>query len=89
MSFLPSQEYTSMAGMPTRIRNLIHGFNKIDNDHYEVLSIDRDLSIWQSMNSHQGSQKTKDKGVIQAIESHPILFLLKRIMLIMAEWKLK
>jgi len=64
--FLAESGILPMAGMPTRIRNLIHGLKKIDNDNYEVLSIDRDLSM-AIYEFAPGSQKTKDKGVVQAI----------------------
>lgn len=57
-----------MGGMPTRIRNLIHGFKKSNDENggYEVQSIDRDLGI-AIYEFAPGAQKTKDKGVIQAI----------------------
>lgn len=57
-----------MGGMPTRIRNLIHGFRKSkdENGGYDVQSIDRDLGI-AIYEFAPGAQKTKDKGVIQAI----------------------
>ncbi len=68
--FLAESGILPMAGMPTRIRNLFHGFNKIDKDHYEVLSIDRDLSM-AIYEFAPGAQKTKDKGVVQAIGITP------------------
>ena len=68
--FLAESGILPMAGMPTRIRNLIHGFKKIDNENYEVLSINRDLSM-AIYEFAPGAQKTKDKGVIQAIGITP------------------
>lgn len=64
-----------MAGMPTRIRNLIHGFKPIKGDNnsnegYEALSVDRDLSM-AIYEFAPGAQKTKDKGVVQAIGFTP------------------
>jgi hypothetical protein len=61
-----------MAGMPTRIRNLIHGFKKSNDESggYEVQSVDRDLGI-AIYEFAPGAQKTKDKGVIQAIGFTP------------------
>ncbi|PCH70318.1 MAG: hypothetical protein COC06_05380 [Bacteroidales bacterium] len=61
-----------MAGMPTRIRNLIHGFKRIKGEDkgYEPLSIDRDLGM-AIYEFAPGSQKTKDKGVYQAIGFTP------------------
>lgn len=61
-----------MGGMPTRIRNLIHGFKKSNdgNEGFDTQSIDRDLgtAIYEFA---PGAQKTKDKGVIQAIGFSP------------------
>ncbi|MBK6699248.1 MAG: hypothetical protein IPG55_04975 [Saprospiraceae bacterium] len=61
-----------MGGMPTRIRNLIHGFKKSNdgNEGYDTQSIDRDLgtAIYEFA---PGAQKTKDKGVIHAIGFSP------------------
>jgi len=64
-----------MAGMPTRIRNLIHGFKPMKGENskierYECLSIDRDLGM-AIYEFAPGSQKTKDKGVVQAIGFTP------------------
>jgi len=64
-----------MAGMPTRIRNLIHGFKPMKGENskiegYESLSIDRDLGM-AIYEFAPGSQKTKDKGVVQAIGFTP------------------
>ncbi|MDD4411796.1 MAG: DEAD/DEAH box helicase [Bacilli bacterium] len=58
-----------MAGMPTRIKNLIHGI-KSGEDYYEVLSVDRDLEM-AIYEFAPGAQKTKDKGVIQSIGFTP------------------
>lgn len=71
--FLAEAGILPMAGMPTRIRNLIHGFKQQDkgkNSDYETLSIDRDLSM-AIYEFAPGAQKTKDKGVIQAIGFTP------------------
>ncbi|KAA6340974.1 ATP-dependent RNA helicase SrmB [termite gut metagenome] len=61
-----------MGGMPTRIRKLIHGFRKSNDENggYDVQSIDRDLGI-AIYEFAPGAQKTKDKGVIQAIGFTP------------------
>lgn len=61
-----------MGGMPTRIKNLIHGFKKSNDENggYDVQSIDRDLGI-AIYEFAPGAQKTKDKGVIQAIGFTP------------------
>lgn len=64
-----------MAGMPTRIKNLIHGFKPVRGENnslegYETLSIDRDLGM-AIYEFAPGSQKTKDKGVVQAIGFTP------------------
>ncbi|HBT86177.1 MAG TPA: hypothetical protein DEB12_09790 [Porphyromonadaceae bacterium] len=61
-----------MGGMPTRIKNLIHGFKKSndENSGYTVQSIDRDLGI-AIYEFAPGTQKTKDKGVIQSIGFTP------------------
>ncbi|NLZ72553.1 MAG: hypothetical protein GX905_01860, partial [Bacteroidales bacterium] len=55
-----------MVGMPTRIKNLIHGFKKEANNEYVAQSIDRDINI-AIYEFAPGAQKTKDKGVFQAI----------------------
>lgn len=64
-----------MAGMPTRIRNLIHGFKPIKGENnsiegFDALSVDRDLSM-AIYEFAPGAQKTKDKGVVQAIGFTP------------------
>jgi len=64
-----------MGGMPTRIRNLIHGFKPVKGDNnqiagYEAQKIDRDLGI-AIYEFAPGAQKTKDKGIIQAIGFTP------------------
>jgi hypothetical protein len=64
-----------MGGMPTRIRNLIHGFKPIKDERnqtegFETLKINRDLGI-AIYEFAPGAQKTKDKGVIQAIGFTP------------------
>jgi len=65
-----------MAGMPTRIRNLIHGFKPISENNqtkgYEVLSINRDIGI-AIYEFAPGAQKTKDKGVIQSVGFTPYI----------------
>lgn len=61
-----------MGGMPTRIKNLIHGFKKSNDENggYDVQNIDRDLGI-AIYEFAPGAQKTKDKGVIQSIGFTP------------------
>jgi len=73
--FLAEAGILPMAGMPTRIRNLIHSFKPIIGENnqkegYETLSIDRDLGM-AIYEFAPGSQKTKDKGVVQAIGFTP------------------
>lgn len=69
--FLAEAGILPMSGMPTRIRNLIHGFKELsDNKGYETLSVDRGLGM-AIYEFAPGSQKTKDKGVIQAIGFTP------------------
>ena len=72
-----------MAGMPTRIRNLIHGFRPMKGESnkaegYESLSIDRDLGM-AIYEFAPGSQKTKDKGVVQAIGFTPDIKSIEKI----------
>jgi ATP-dependent helicase YprA (DUF1998 family) len=73
--FLAENGILPMQGMPTRIRNLIHGFKKITGagnniEGYEATTIDRDLGI-AIYDFAPGSQKTKDKGVVQSIGFTP------------------
>ena len=72
--FLAENGILPLQGMPTRIRNLIHGFKKITEGNsiegYEATTIDRDLGI-AIYDFAPGSQKTKDKGVVQAIGFTP------------------
>lgn len=72
--FLAENGILPLQGMPTRIRNLIHGFKKITEGNtiegYEATTIDRDLGI-AIYDFAPGSQKTKDKGVLQAIGFTP------------------
>lgn len=72
--FLAENGILPLQGMPTRIRNLIHGFKKITVGNtiegYEATTIDRDLGI-AIYEFAPGSQKTKDKGVVQAIGFTP------------------
>ncbi len=73
--FLAESGILPMAGMPTRIRNLIHGFRPVmgrnnQKESYDTLSIDRDLGM-AIYEFAPGAQKTKDKGVIQAIGLTP------------------
>lgn len=72
--FLAENGILPLQGMPTRIRNLIHGFKKIaegnTTEGYEATTIDRDLGI-AIYDFAPGSQKTKDKGVVQSIGFTP------------------
>jgi DEAD/DEAH box helicase domain-containing protein len=72
--FLAENGILPLQGMPTRIRNLIHGFKKITEvntiEGYEATTIDRDLGI-AIYDFAPGSQKTKDKGVVQSIGFTP------------------
>lgn len=72
--FLAENGILPLQGMPTRIRNLIHGFKKITEGNtiegYEATTIDRDLGI-AIYDFAPGSQKTKDKGVVQSIGFTP------------------
>jgi len=72
--FLAENGILPLQGMPTRIRNLIHGFKKITEENniegYEATTIDRDLGI-AIYDFAPGSQKTKDKGVVQSIGFTP------------------
>lgn len=69
-----------MGGMPTRIKNLIHGFKKSNDENggYDVQCIDRDLGI-AIYEFAPGAQKTKDKGVIQAIGFTPDIQSIEQI----------
>jgi DEAD/DEAH box helicase domain-containing protein len=69
--FLAENGVLPLQGMPTRVRNLIHGFRKIsDNEGYEATTMDRDLGV-AIYDYAPGSQKTKDKGVVQSIGFTP------------------
>jgi DEAD/DEAH box helicase domain-containing protein len=72
--FLAESGILPMAGMPTRIKNLIHNFQELRENNiiqgYESLSIDRDLSM-AIYEFAPAAQKTKDKGVIQAVGFTP------------------
>lgn len=78
--FLAENGILPLQGMPTRVRNLIHGFKKIVEYNrrtgldvikgYEATTIDRDLGI-AIYDFAPGSQKTKDKGVVQSIGFTP------------------
>lgn len=73
--FLAENGILPLQGMPTRIRNLIHGFKKITGEGnfvegFEATTIDRDLGI-AIYDFAPGSQKTKDKGVVQSIGFTP------------------
>ena len=74
--FLAENGILPLQGMPTRVRNLIHGFkkitkkNNINKEEYEATTIDRDLGI-AIYDFAPGSQKTKDKGVVQSIGFTP------------------
>ena len=69
--FLAENGILPLQGMPTRVRNLIHGFIKISNNkEYEATTIDRDLGI-AIYDFAPGAQKTKDKGVVQSIGFTP------------------
>lgn len=69
--FLAENGILPLQGMPTRVRNLIHGFKKIsDNEGYEATVMDRDLGV-AVFDYAPGSQKTKDKGVVQSIGFTP------------------
>ena len=78
--FLAENGILPLQGMPTRVRNLIHGFKKIvefnrrrgldEIKGYEATTIDRDLGI-AIYDFAPGSQKTKDKGVVQSIGFTP------------------
>ncbi|ANE51510.1 DEAD/DEAH box helicase [Flavisolibacter tropicus] len=59
-----------MMGMPTRIRNLITGFEKDGNNTYSPMIIDRplDMAIYEFA---PGSQKTKDKNIYTSIGITP------------------
>ncbi|HHX70185.1 MAG TPA: DEAD/DEAH box helicase [Gallicola sp.] len=58
-----------MGGMPTRVKNLIHGFKETGRE-FIPLSIDRDISV-AIYEFAPKAQKTKDKGVVQAIGFTP------------------
>ena len=75
--FLAETGILPMAGMPTRIKNLIHGFNQVNDNNYEVLSIDRGLSM-AIYEFAPGAQKTKDKGIIQAIGITPDIISIEK-----------
>jgi ATP-dependent helicase YprA (DUF1998 family) len=80
--FLAENGILPLQGMPTRIRNLIHGFKKITGDGnsaeaYEATTIDRDLGI-AIYDFAPGSQKTKDKGVVQSIGFTPNIIGIKK-----------
>lgn len=73
--FLAENGILPMQGMPTRGRNLIHGFEEIKGENnvvegYEATTMDRDLGI-AIYDFAPGSQKTKDKGVVQSIGFTP------------------
>ena len=65
-----------MAGMPTRIKNLIHGVKR-RGDYHDILTIDRDLEM-AIYEFAPGAQKTKDKGVIQSIGFTPNIISIDR-----------
>jgi len=80
--FLAENGILPLQGMPTRIRNLIHGFKKITAEGnfvegYEATTIDRDLGI-AIYDFAPGSQKTKDKGVVQSIGFTPNITGIKK-----------
>lgn len=79
--FLAENGILPLQGMPTRIRNLIHGFKKITEGNniegYEATTIDRDLGI-AIYDFAPGSQKTKDKGVVQSIGFTPNITGIKK-----------
>lgn len=77
--FLAENGILPLQGMPTRVRNLIHGFNKISHkkgfedvkkEGFEATVMDRDLGV-AIYDYAPGSQKTKDKGVVQSIGFTP------------------
>ena len=69
--FLAENGILPLQGMPTRVRNLIHGFKLLgDNEGYEASVMDRDLGV-AIYDYAPGSQKTKDKGVVQSIGFTP------------------
>lgn len=69
--FLAENGILPLQGMPTRVRNLIHGFKSLgDNEGYEATVMDRDLGV-AIYDYAPGSQKTKDKGVVQSIGFTP------------------
>lgn len=72
--FLAENGILPLQGMPTRIRNLIHRFKKIsegnNEEGYVASTINRDLGI-SIYDFAPGSQKTKDKGVVQSIGFTP------------------
>lgn len=80
--FLAENGILPMQGMPTRGRNLIHGFNEIKGENnvlegYEANTMDRDLGI-AIYDFAPGSQKTKDKGVVQSIGFTPNITGIKK-----------
>lgn len=69
--FLAENGLLPMYGMPTRVKNLIHGFvKKTHGPDYIAQTIDRDLDI-AIYEFAPGALKTKDKGVYQAIGFSP------------------
>lgn len=69
--FLAENGIMPLQGMPTRVRNLLHGFQKIsDKNEFEANTMDRDLGV-AIYDYSPGSQKTKDKGVVQSIGFTP------------------
>ena len=61
-----------MSGMPTGIRNLITGFERIDDTLYEARTIDRPLDR-AIFDFAPGSQKTKDKRIYTSIGITPAI----------------
>jgi Lhr-like helicase len=75
--FLAENGIMPLQGMPTRVRNLIHGFQKIsDKNEFEANTMDRDLGV-AIYDYSPGSQKTKDKGVVQSIGFTPDILGIK------------
>jgi hypothetical protein len=69
--FLAENGILPLQGMPTRVRNLIHGFKLLgDDEGYEASVMNRDLGT-AIYDYAPGSQKTKDKGVVQSIGFTP------------------
>ncbi|MBM3453993.1 MAG: DEAD/DEAH box helicase [Bacteroidetes bacterium] len=69
--FLAENGILPLQGMPTRVRNLIHGFKPVGkNEGYEATVMDRDLGV-AIYDYAPGSQKTKDKGVVQSVGFTP------------------